>query len=97
MWSLGIILFIMLNSSMPFDDSNLRKLLKDQMSRNFVFRSRVRDSVSTLAKSLVSLVLNVILLCISGTIFLVLRLLLRNHHYPKDCSVIHSAYISKLC
>ncbi|CAG9841047.1 unnamed protein product [Diabrotica balteata] len=52
-WSLGIILFIMLIASMPFDDSNLRKLLKDQMTKNWVFRSRVRDSLSTLAKSLV--------------------------------------------
>ncbi|XP_034231688.1 testis-specific serine/threonine-protein kinase 1-like [Thrips palmi] len=52
-WSLGIILFIMLNARMPFDDVNLQKLLRDQVSRNWAFRSKVRGELSPLAKGLV--------------------------------------------
>lgn len=52
-WSLGIILFIMLNERMPFNDENLRQLLKDQMSKKWVYRARVQDTISPLAKSII--------------------------------------------
>lgn len=57
-WSLGIILFIMLNAAMPFDDTNLRKLLKHQNSSNFHFTNRVEEKLSSRCKALVGLILD---------------------------------------
>jgi len=45
-WSMGIILFIMVNATMPFDDSNLKKLLRDQMARKINFRTKLKDMLS---------------------------------------------------
>ncbi|XP_018565552.1 testis-specific serine/threonine-protein kinase 3-like [Anoplophora glabripennis] len=33
-WALGCILYVMMSASMPFDDSNIKRMVKDQMSRS---------------------------------------------------------------
>lgn len=52
-WSSGVVLFIMLNASMPFDDSNLKKLLKNQLGRNWTFNAAAKDTLSSNVKSMV--------------------------------------------
>jgi len=50
-WSMAIILFIMLNKSMPFDDQTLKKLYEAQMSRAWKFRSKMKDKLSQEVKT----------------------------------------------
>ncbi|CAG7828641.1 unnamed protein product [Allacma fusca] len=47
LWSIGVVLYIMLNKSMPFDDSNLRKLYEAQKNRTWKIRTKLKDVLSS--------------------------------------------------
>ncbi|XP_019876466.1 testis-specific serine/threonine-protein kinase 1 [Aethina tumida] len=53
LWSMGIILYVMLNKAMPFDDSNIKKLYEQQLSKKWAFRSKVVDGLSDQVKEFI--------------------------------------------
>lgn len=53
-WSLGIVLFVMLNRAMPFEDKHIKQLYQAQMSKNWKFRSRYIDTLSENCKRLIT-------------------------------------------
>jgi testis-specific serine kinase len=52
-WSLGIVLFVMLNGEMPFEDSVLSRLLRDQKDRSYDFANDIKKTLSNVCKSVV--------------------------------------------
>lgn len=59
MWSVGVILFIIICGSMPFDDSDVRKMLKVQLKNDVHFPSRVKDLIEEDCKKLIRQLLEV--------------------------------------
>jgi len=50
MWSLGCVLFIMLTGHMPYDESNIQRMLKHQLERTLTYPAQVYQSISDKAK-----------------------------------------------
>lgn len=52
LWSFGVIVYIMMNKAMPFDDTNVKKLYEHQINKRWKFRAKVSDSLSENVKNL---------------------------------------------
>ena len=50
---IGVVLYVMLNKAMPFDDTNIKRLYEQQTSRRWKFRAKVVDILSDQLKKLV--------------------------------------------
>jgi serine kinase len=53
MWSLGCVLFIMLTGHMPYDESNIQRMLKNQLERILTYPAQVENDFSDSAKNLI--------------------------------------------
>ncbi|KAL5008819.1 hypothetical protein ScPMuIL_014400 [Solemya velum] len=56
-WSMGVILYIMMCASMPYDDSNIKRMVKDQLEKKIVFSKNKK--VSANCKDLIQKIMEV--------------------------------------
>ncbi|KAK9509597.1 hypothetical protein O3M35_006875 [Rhynocoris fuscipes] len=56
-WSLGVVLYIMLNKCMPFRDGNVKVLYKQQLAKRWTFRAKVETTISAAAVNMVKYLL----------------------------------------
>ncbi|XP_032511826.1 testis-specific serine/threonine-protein kinase 1-like isoform X3 [Danaus plexippus] len=56
-WSLGIVVYVMLNRAMPFEEKHIKQLYQAQINKNWRFRTRYIDSLSEKCKRIVTLML----------------------------------------
>ncbi|CAG0886440.1 unnamed protein product [Cyprideis torosa] len=57
-WSSGIIMYVMICQSLPFNYKNLKAMLKDQENRNWKLRSGAEDTASSNFKDLLNKILD---------------------------------------
>lgn len=53
-WSMGIVLYVMVNNALPFEDSDLTKMLQCQITRKWVYNTAVESKLSHELKDLIN-------------------------------------------